>query len=50
MTDAKLREPAEAGEKKWQCLVCGYVHKGTQPPERCPVCGASQDRFVVLDD
>ncbi len=23
---------------KWKCSVCGYVHEGTEPPEKCPCC------------
>lgn len=23
---------------KWRCSVCGYVHEGTEPPEKCPCC------------
>jgi len=23
---------------KWKCENCGYVHEGTEPPEKCPVC------------
>ncbi len=23
---------------KWKCAVCGYVHEGTEPPEKCPCC------------
>lgn len=26
------------------CPVCGYTHEGT-PPEKCPVCGVSGDKF-----
>lgn len=26
------------------CPVCGYTHIG-EPPDRCPVCGVSKDRF-----
>ncbi|MFW6040285.1 MAG: rubrerythrin family protein [Thermoplasmatota archaeon] len=26
------------------CPVCGYTHEG-EPPEKCPVCGISSDRF-----
>jgi rubrerythrin len=26
------------------CPVCGYTHEGT-PPEKCPVCGVSSDKF-----
>ena len=25
---------------KWVCSVCGYVHEGDTPPEKCPVCNA----------
>ena len=27
--------------KKFVCPVCGYVHVGEFPPEKCPQCGAS---------
>lgn len=23
---------------KWQCMVCGYISEGTEPPEVCPAC------------
>ncbi len=23
---------------KWKCSVCGYVHEGKEPPEKCPCC------------
>ncbi len=31
--------------KAWRCLVCGYVHRGDEPPETCPVCGAPASDF-----
>ena len=31
--------------KKWRCQVCGYVHVGEEPPEKCPVCGADKSLF-----
>ena len=31
--------------KTYVCKVCGYVHLGEQPPEKCPQCGASKDKF-----
>ena len=31
--------------KKFVCSVCGYVHEGNEPPEKCPVCNASADKF-----
>ncbi len=36
--------------KKWECSVCGYIHEGDFPPEICPVCGASSDKFFLLED
>lgn len=30
---------------KWVCTVCGYVHEGDTPPEKCPVCGVPADKF-----
>ena len=30
---------------KWVCTVCGYVHEGDTPPERCPVCKVPADKF-----
>lgn len=29
----------------WVCTVCGYVHHGAEPPDICPVCGATADYF-----
>lgn len=23
---------------KWKCAKCGYIHEGTEPPEKCPSC------------
>ena len=34
--------------KKWHCRVCGYIHAGDAPPEKCPVCGAGADEFVEV--
>lgn len=35
--------------KKWRCMLCGYVHNGDSPPERCPVCGATKDKFILIE-
>ncbi len=35
---------------KWVCSVCGYVHEGDEPPEKCPVCNAPDTKFVKQDD
>lgn len=29
-------------EIEWKCLNCGYIHKGTSAPEKCPACGKPQ--------
>ena len=42
-------KPEKKGEKimaKWVCSVCGYVHEGDTPPERCPVCKVPAEKFV----
>ena len=31
--------------KKWVCTVCGYVHEGDTPPEKCPTCGVPAEKF-----
>lgn len=31
--------------KKFICTICGYVHEGDTPPEKCPVCSAPAERF-----
>ena len=31
--------------KKWICNVCGYVHEGATPPEKCPQCNAPASKF-----
>lgn len=32
---------------KFVCSVCGYVHEGTEAPERCPQCKAPKEKFVA---
>lgn len=44
--DGQVEEKATPEvEKNWRCSVSGYVHKGTEPPEKCPVCDASAEMF-----
>lgn len=31
--------------KKYICPICGYVHEGNEPPEKCPQCGAPGSKF-----
>ncbi len=35
---------------KWVCSVCGYVHEGDQPPEKCPVCKVPADKFIKQEE
>ncbi len=32
---------------KFACSVCGYVHQGDSPPEKCPQCGAAAEKFAA---
>ncbi len=36
--------------KKWICTVCGYVHEGDTPPERCPQCKVPASKFKEAED
>ncbi|MGD9330487.1 MAG: hypothetical protein PVJ53_04190 [Desulfobacterales bacterium] len=42
--------PAQADDLRWQCIICGYIHTGAEPPERCPVCGADRSKFILLEE
>ena len=33
---------------KWKCRNCGYVHEGTEPPEKCPTCAHPKAYFERL--
>lgn len=35
---------------KWQCQVCGYIHKGVEPPEECPACSHPYQHFMPMED
>ncbi len=36
--------------KKWVCPVCGYVHEGDVPPEKCPVCKVPGEKFKLMEE
>jgi len=36
--------------RRWRCSVCGYIHEGEAPPDKCPVCKAPASQFVELDE
>ncbi len=32
-------------ELKWRCRVCGYIHKGKNGPDLCPLCKHPKEHF-----
>ena len=34
---------------KYVCPICGYVHEGNEPPEKCPQCGCAGAKFLVKE-
>ncbi len=42
--------PEGSGEiKVWRCKVCGYLCARAGPPETCPICKVSRERFEPFD-
>jgi len=46
---SKAKETVKSGKdlevgKIYICSVCGYTGEG-EPPDRCPICGATKDKF-----
>lgn len=37
-------------EKKFRCIVCGYVHEGPTPPEECPICMVGPENFKEITE
>jgi rubrerythrin len=35
-------------EIEWKCLNCGYIHKGTSAPQKCPLCKKPQGYYMAL--
>ena len=33
---------------KWRCRNCGYIHEGTEPPDKCPACAHAKAYFELL--
>jgi len=53
----KLLEMVEKGtvwkrdkEIEWKCSQCGYVHKGTEPPEVCPSCKHPKEYYEPIGE
>ncbi len=39
-----------ADKTTWACRECGYIHEGTDAPNKCPCCDHPQAFFQVLTD
>ncbi len=35
---------------EWRCIVCNYTSTAEEPPEKCPVCGVDQSKFVPVEE
>jgi len=35
---------------RWKCGNCGYVHEGTDAPEKCPACNYPQSYFRLKEE
>lgn len=33
---------------KWKCRECGYIHEGTDPPDKCPLCQHPKEYYEPL--
>lgn len=35
---------------KWQCMDCGYIFEGKEPPRKCPGCGHTFEHFMPQEE
>ena len=49
-TNRKEQLKGEPTMAKWVCTVCGYVHEGEQPPEKCPICKQPAEKFKKVEE
>ncbi len=35
---------------RWKCRNCGYVHEGTEAPEKCPACAHPRAYFELMNN
>jgi rubrerythrin len=38
------------GPVKWRCRNCGYIHEGSEAPEKCPACDHARAYFELLGE
>jgi nitrite reductase (NADH) large subunit len=34
-------------KRLFKCNICGYIHEGIEPPQECPICGATSENFEI---
>ena len=34
----------------WKCSFCGYLHNGSDAPEKCPKCGNPKEMYSALSE
>ena len=47
--DELIQMKKQEGQTSWKCRVCGDIHTGDNPPEKCPICGVPADMFVKVE-
>jgi rubrerythrin len=35
-------------DRIWRCMNCGYIHEGSQAPEKCPACVRPSNYFALF--
>lgn len=43
--EKEISHPSSLSLPVWRCQVCGYLCARQEPPEVCPICKATKDRF-----
>ena len=46
--DSSVPSPFNLKYPVWRCTVCGYICARNDPPERCPICKVTKDRFELF--
>jgi hypothetical protein len=49
-TKSKVKVQLLAPCKRFRSLNCNCIYSGSEPPDACPVCGASHDCFESLSE
>ena len=49
LDELPVPEDPNAGQTRWICSICGYVHTGDEPPETCPICKQPASVFKKMD-